>query len=133
MIFVVVARVSVRRMRKGLDVRYHVIRRGGDEQTVFLSRQEVSTAGAKEAAKTEKPDVSKPGALWDPVPITMPTYVSKPLAPRTVRTIDLSGPGVASSSSAELPVTADAPPVAEAESGAPIDEEPGEAQQAATA
>ena len=32
------------------------------------------------------------GALWDPVPITMPTYVSKPLAPRTVRTIDLSGP-----------------------------------------
>ena len=25
----------------------------------------------------------------------MPTYVSKPLAPRTVRTIDLSGPAVA--------------------------------------
>ena len=39
LIFVVVARVSVRMMRKGLDVRYHVIRRGGDEQTVFLSRQ----------------------------------------------------------------------------------------------
>lgn len=26
--------------------------------------------------------------LWDPVPVTLPTYVTKPAAPRTVRTID---------------------------------------------
>ena len=133
LIFVVVARVSVRMMRKSLDARYRSIRRGSDEQTVFLSRQEVSTAGARGVAKTEKPSASKSGALWDPVPITMPTYVSKPLAPRTVRTIDLSGPGDASSSSAEVPVTADAPPVPEAEPVAPADEELAETQQAATA
>lgn len=34
-------------------------------------------------------------ALWDPVPVTLPTYVGKPpAARRTVRTIDLEGTGV---------------------------------------
>ena len=51
------------------------------------------------------------GVLWDPVPITVPTYVSKPLAPRTVRTIDLSGPAVTAGSSIQHPVTADAQPM----------------------
>ena len=33
--------------------------------------------------------------LWDPVPVTLPTYVSKPAATRrTVRTIDLDATGV---------------------------------------
>ncbi len=92
LIFVVVGRISVRSMRKSLDARYRTVRRGSDEQTVFLSRPEVSIVGARNAVKAEKPDAVTSGALWDPVPITMPTYVSKPLAPRTVRTIDLSGP-----------------------------------------
>jgi membrane protein YdbS with pleckstrin-like domain len=35
--------------------------------------------------------------LWDPVPVTLPTYVTKPRATRSVRTIDLNEPGVASS------------------------------------
>jgi hypothetical protein len=133
LIFIVVARISVRAMRKSLDARYRTIRRGGDEQTVFLSRQKVSIAGAGQVAKAEKPEAKASGALWDPVPITLPTYVSKPLAPRTVRTIDLSGPEVASSSSAELPVTADAPPASEAEPSAPTGEELAQTQQAATA
>lgn len=30
--------------------------------------------------------------LWDPVPVTLPTYVYKEKAPRTVRTVSLSGP-----------------------------------------
>lgn len=34
------------------------------------------------------------GSLWDPLPVTLPTYVTKARATRTVRTIDLSGPGV---------------------------------------
>jgi len=34
-------------------------------------------------------------AMWDPVPVTLPTYVGKPAATRrTVRTIDLEGTGV---------------------------------------
>ena len=46
---------------------------------------------------------AKPGALWDPMPITVPTYVSKPLAPRTVRTIDLSGPAPTFVTQPEVP------------------------------
>jgi hypothetical protein len=33
------------------------------------------------------------GSLWDPLPVTLPTYVTKPKAKRTVRTIDLGQPG----------------------------------------
>jgi hypothetical protein len=40
------------------------------------------------------PTVSTTGeALWDPLPVTLPTYVTKPRAGRTVRTIDFSQPG----------------------------------------
>jgi hypothetical protein len=37
------------------------------------------------------------GSLWDPLPVTLPTYVTKPRASRSVRTIDLQAPGVSSS------------------------------------
>ena len=33
-------------------------------------------------------------SMWDPVPVTLPTYVSKPAARRAVRTIDLDSTGV---------------------------------------
>jgi hypothetical protein len=45
------------------------------------------------AAVVETPAPADP-ALWDPVPVTLPTYVSKPAARRTVRTIDLDSTGV---------------------------------------
>ncbi len=32
-------------------------------------------------------------SLWDPLPVTLPTYVSKPRAERKIRTIDLHGEG----------------------------------------
>ena len=41
--------------------------------------------------------VETDGSLWDPLPLTLPTYVSKPAARRTVRTIDLTQTGVTSS------------------------------------
>lgn len=37
------------------------------------------------------------GSLWDPLPVTLPTYVTAPRAPRSVRTIDLRHETVASS------------------------------------
>ena len=98
-IFVVVARISVRFMTKSLDARYQQIAHGSDESTIFLSVKKPEEPPAKKsesATKDKDAGEPKPGALWDPVPITMPTYVSKPLAPRTVRTIDLSGPPVGS-------------------------------------
>ncbi len=49
------------------------------EDTVGLRRQELETAIAEE------------GSLWDPLPVTLPTYVNKARARRTVRTIELTG------------------------------------------
>lgn len=106
--FVVVARVSVRAMRRSLDARYAAIATGSAEATVLLSRRDLARIARGQGSEPAEA-TAKPGVLWDPVPITMPTYVSKPLAPRTVRTIDLSGPEVAVSSRPVLPVTADAP------------------------
>lgn len=106
--FMVVARVSVRAMRRSLDTRYATICSGSAEATVFLSRKAGSLAHPGHLSHPVEP-AAKPGALWDPVPITMPTYVSKPLAPRTVRTIDLSGPDVTATPRPSIPVTADAP------------------------
>jgi hypothetical protein len=44
-------------------------------------------------ADAASPEARDP-KLWDPVPVTLPTYVSKPPARRTVRTIDLDSTGV---------------------------------------
>jgi len=110
LIFVLVARISVRAMRIKLVARYRGIHHGNNESTIFLSLKDFAKGGADSHLQSGKADLSaKQGALWDPIPITMPTYVSKPLAPRTVRTIDLSGADVASSANHEVPVTADAP------------------------
>ena len=136
--FVVGARISVGAIRRSLDERYRQIRSGSNESTIFLSRDDLAavTAGKSNPSGTgeTKPaaDPSRStGALWDPVPITKPTYVSKPLAPRTVRTIDLSGPTVAATTAKPpVPVTVDPPRSdAEANDGADGDEQ----REAATA
>ncbi|NEA37278.1 hypothetical protein [Streptomyces sp. SID13031] len=60
--------------------------------------------------------------LWDPVPVTLPTYVMKEKAPdRTVRTISLSGPEVFSSARTADPEPEAAPVVPEP-APAPIEE-----------
>jgi hypothetical protein len=46
-------------------------------------------------------DVAAAEGLWDPVPVTLPTYVSKPPARRSVRTIDLDATGVWTSGRSE--------------------------------
>jgi hypothetical protein len=46
------------------------------------------------AAATGSPPEPRDPKLWDPVPVTLPTYVSKPPARRSVRTIDLDSTGV---------------------------------------
>ncbi len=59
----------------------------GDETSASIPLVEVAAPAA------EAPEPRDP-ALWDPVPVTLPTYVSKPPARRTVRTIDLDSTGV---------------------------------------
>jgi hypothetical protein len=53
----------------------------------------IATVAPAEAADAE--------GLWDPVPVTLPTYVSKPAARRSVRTIDLDSTGVWTSGRSE--------------------------------
>ncbi|MGH3355916.1 MAG: divisome protein SepX/GlpR [Nocardioidaceae bacterium] len=55
---------------------------GDDEPTVVLDE----AARSQIAVPLETSDGE---TLWDPVPVTLPTYVSKPRAPRTIRTIEL--------------------------------------------
>lgn len=59
------------------------------------------------------PSAASHGELvWDPLPVTLPTYVTKPRAGRTVRTIDFDAPGAWTSGhvegeQTELPLPAD--------------------------
>ena len=107
--FVVTARISVRIMKRTLRERYQTIIGCSDEATVILSRTEEFADTGGIGVKLTAP-VST-GALWDPLPIATPTYVSKPLAPRTVRTIELGPPAATGRGRASAPVTADAPAV----------------------
>jgi hypothetical protein len=54
------------------------------------------TAGVPVGITAVTVDAAAEG-LWDPLPVTLPTYVTKPRAHRSVRTIDLLEPGVMSS------------------------------------
>lgn len=105
-LFVVAARVEISAMRRRFDARSARVREGwGDEEdTVAIALPQEEPSGEYSVDLTP-PEAS--GKLWDPIPVTAPTYVSKPLVPRTVRTIDLSAPVVPDERS-RIP-TADAP------------------------
>ncbi|HHX84420.1 MAG TPA: hypothetical protein GX694_03640 [Actinomycetales bacterium] len=108
-VFLAIARFSVAHMRRGLDERARVIRGGDcvDEHTVSIAVLDEDTEDDENELSVElTAPVEHTGSLWDPIPITAPTYVSRPLTPRTVRTIDLSAPVLAASG---MPVTADLP------------------------
>ena len=92
-LFFGVSRFSVPGMRRSLDPATPTSARrrrghGVHEPAKVKAAASPSQPGRRGVHRGAK----APGVLWDPVPITVPTYVSKPLAPRTVRTIDLSGP-----------------------------------------
>ena len=61
----------------------------------------VEPAAAAEGPETEEiaavPAAEREPGSWDPVPVTLPTYVDKAEAARSVRTIDLDSTGVWSS------------------------------------
>jgi hypothetical protein len=67
--------------------------------TAVIDPTEIDPAEGDESAPTGAiapvPSVAVTAdGLWDPVPVTLPTYVSKPPARRSVRTIDLDSTGV---------------------------------------
>lgn len=115
--FVGVARHTVVAMRADLDARAQRIRGAGDhaEETVAIKVLSDVDDEINEATVDLTAPIEAVASLWEPIPITKPTYVSKPLAPRTVRTIDLSAP--VAPALGGIPVTADAPAQPSAEEG----------------
>jgi hypothetical protein len=90
--FLVVARITVRRERSRVAAAETVAEQpDGDadtEDTVEVSRDELAAAVA--APATDAAVLEDGGSLWDPLPLTLPTYVHKARARRTVRTIELT-------------------------------------------
>lgn len=95
--FLVVARFSVVGMHRNLDRRSKAVERGFDDdedtETIDLTDFE-GTESIEISVDLSMPTTT--GMLWEPIPVTPATYVSQPLLPRTVRTIDLSAPTTAS-------------------------------------
>lgn len=95
-----------------------------DEPTVVLQRADLEAAGAVASAASSgtRHDGEGQGSLWDPVPVTLPTYVHKPRAPRTFRTIDLGAPDVQTSGRTEdAPARTSGPAAAHAEPAQPTE------------
>lgn len=131
----VALRMSVVLVDRELDRRIEALRDGNHERTLAISRTDLLQAfeqhGGQLGQEGSGPDASRTSrdvvsfrrpllddvpsrdaspALWEPVPVTAPTYVQRPLAARTVRTIDLSSPDLNAAmdrAQGELPVTAD--------------------------
>lgn len=139
--FLVVARLTVRKQQVRVSV--PVAERAetpvaadvetplDQEDTEGLSREALDEALA-EAAEP----VLDEGGLWDPLPVTLPTYVNKARARRTVRTIEITGAATGITSSGhDAADSALAAEAREAEQQASIDglEVEGEARKAAGA
>jgi hypothetical protein len=144
-LFLVVARLTVRREQKRWAARTPVVEHPvpvGDQPRAAWREAPVETTPESAPARNDQglavvtglDDTSSfpvgllgdlepttdAGALWDPLPVTLPTYVTKPRATRSVRTIDLAASDVSSSGRD----AADSALVAEAATA------PGEAEQA---
>lgn len=128
--YLVLCRTQIRRQRKlahnapratGLsprrgiraDVSYGVVSTVNSDEGLEAAVEGEDTAAqpatVMETAATNRDDAAavvvasetERESLWDPLPMTLPTYVSKPRASRTVRTIDLSQPNTWSSGRSE--------------------------------
>lgn len=90
--FLAIARFSVVSLNRTLDARIARVDRGWDEETISFEVPADLREDATEHSVELSGPVAQTGSLWDPIPVTAPTYVSKPMAARTIRTIDLSAP-----------------------------------------
>lgn len=103
-LFLLVARLSVRRQQARFAAPAVTASRAAapveavedddsedSEDTVGVARADLAAAGLGEQPLADE------GSLWDPLPVTLPTYVTKPAARRTVRTIELTRREVTSS------------------------------------
>jgi hypothetical protein len=94
--WLVACRLMVRRERSWRPSLVEQVVDALTEETAEPSAVPLDDADTDSIAAVE----ADPG-LWDPVPVTLPTYVGKPAAQRTVRTIDLDATGVWTSGRSE--------------------------------
>ncbi|MGH3463405.1 MAG: divisome protein SepX/GlpR [Kribbellaceae bacterium] len=147
-LFVVLARMQVRkqaaqrvqtvgRSRKAtrLDVAYAYgpatpAASPAASSTAATAASAASAAEAPDAEPTVEVTASAPAedpaaeGLWDPVPVTLPTYVFKEKAPRTVRTIALPGTEFATPVPDREPLLDERVPEPAAEASEPAATEP---------
>jgi len=98
-----------------------------DEPTITLAPEDLEVARVGVGVVTTADGES----LWDPLPVTLPTYVDKTVAKRSYRTIALGEPGTWSSghseqatATAKAGAPADASTVAETDADEAVDEPP---------
>lgn len=122
--FLGAARFTVVAMHRSLDRRAEAVRNGfdEDEDTAILDLSGAAPESTEISIELTMPTTTS--ALWNPVPVAAANYVSQPLLPRTVRTIDLSAPVTASS---PLVPTADHPAALVADAEATISASAGSA------
>ncbi len=75
-----------------------------DEPTITLSTEAIAAAApdlTEERVMAISLSTADGSSLWDPLPVMLPTYVGKPAARRTIRTIELGEPGTWSSGHSE--------------------------------
>lgn len=94
----------------------------GREDTQGLSRDELAEAVAV--------PMLDDGGLWDPLPVTLPTYVNKARARRTVRTIEITGMTSSGHDAADTELARTADEAAKAEAEASSDTEADERRAA---
>ncbi len=91
-------RFNSRTLTRALDEQVRQIREGWTEDTMVFEAKDLGfPVEAERGAHEISIEITGPVAdmaqnLWDSIPITPSTYVSRPSAYRTVRTIDLSAP-----------------------------------------
>ena len=95
----------------------------GSEDTQGLSREELAKAVAE--------PVLDEGGLWDPLPVTLPTYVNKARARRTVRTIEITGMTSSGHDAADTELARTAEEEARAQAEVEVDAEIADAERKA--
>lgn len=107
--FLALARFSVTRLNARLDALLAELDEEWNEDTISFQVSDVAKAEHSSELSIElSAPLATTSSLWDPIPVMAPTYVSQPLAPRTVRTIDLSAPEPSIAIN-RTPVVAEAP------------------------
>ena len=93
-VFLVIARLSVRSAQRASRARRRPAERaqlGAPVAAPIEAEQDHVDVALHDDREDVQQMLAEDGSLWDPLPMTLPTYVSKAKARRTVRTIELTG------------------------------------------